>query len=115
MIAFLMSLARNQIKESADSKPDERGPPHRYKILIHPIESYRAIAYTPLGVLVIGKSELSAGHRIGVKERSPRLDFNEQRDTSDILECVQIIDEFKVKYKVDNNEVYYCGNGERPF
>lgn len=111
---FLLALKQNRkqlanIEEVINNvsikeilKTDDFGS-KRYKILVYPIEDHIVI-----DTIETEKSELSSGYRVGVKECSPRRDFNEIKDVSDRVKREITIRDYQARYNVSNEEVYFC-------
>ncbi len=93
-ILDVISITRVQREESSP----------KYKILTGRIEQFRVsqdVTYN-----INEKSQLEFGFRIAVKERSQQK-FEEWRDVSTRPDGNAIIDYFKEKWKVSDNEVFY--------
>ncbi len=80
-----------------------------YKILIYRIIDQTVLDLTcPIGVHVIGKSELSNGFSVRVKECSPKQEWEEIRDVLNEHSVSGTTKQFQDRYNVPNEEIYRC-------
>ena len=88
-------------KEYDDKVYDEN-----YKILVYSIKNHRIMDPTPFGMIDRGRSSLEFGFFVGVKECSPREDFNESKEVIRRLDTEKVIEDYQTRYKVDESEIY---------
>jgi hypothetical protein len=62
----------------------------------------------PLGTRVMGKSELSNGFSVRVKECSPKQEWEEIRDVLNESSVSETAKQFQDRYNVPNEEIYRC-------
>jgi len=85
-----------------------------YKIIISPIEDHKVRDYSPNGVIERGNSKIKDGYRVGLKECSPKREFEKEMDVSNISDLELALLSLKAVYSVDVKEIYWAGKGDSP-
>ena len=101
----LECLIANALPEP-EPKVGEYNPDIDYKIIVNPIINHIVLNPTPLGTFKDGLSKVHEGFQVGVKERSPRQDYDETQDVEDLISVQEVIEKYQKKYKVEDKEVY---------